>query len=115
MDKEKKIVNKDNTEIDLTGEIVKFYNTDPISKSVIDYLLKKHGVIMLDITESIRLHREIILLNIVRIYKQMWDARSQIMQRVARNKGKPVKLVIKERKVLGEDNGNGKDKKEVKK
>jgi len=106
---------KNETKVDTTAEIVKLYNTDPISKSVIDYLLKKHGVVVLDITESIRLHREVILLNIVSIYKQMWDARNQIMQKAAQNKGKPVRLVIKEREETGEDNGNGKDKEEVKK
>ena len=57
-------------ELDITAEIIKLYQNDPISNKVIRYLLNKYKIIPLNAVENIRQHREEILLNIVNIYKK---------------------------------------------
>jgi len=84
-------------ELDITAEIIKLYQNDPISKKVIQYLLSKYKIIPLNAVETIRLHREEILLNIVKIYKQMWEMRGKVMLQAMQNSDKPVKIIIKER------------------
>ena len=87
---------------DVTAELVNLYHHDPISKSVIQYLLSKYKIIPINAIESIRIHREEILLNIVMIYKKMWDARGKIMLKAMQSGGKPIRITIKER---GKDEG----------
>ena len=84
-------------EVDITAELIKLYRNDPISNKVIHYLLSKYKIIAPNAVESIRLHREEILLNIVNIYKKMWDMRGKIMLKAMESGGKPVRIVIKER------------------
>jgi len=84
-------------ELDITAEIIKLYQTDPISNKVMKYLLSKYKIIPLNAVETIRLHREEILLNIVKIYKQMWEMRGKVMLQAMQNSDKPVKIIIKER------------------
>ena len=88
--------------LDITAEIIKLYQNDPISHQVIQYLLSKYKIIPLNAMENIRQHREEILLNIVNAYKTMWNARGKIMMKAMQNGDKPVKIVIKER---GKDEG----------
>ena len=82
---------------DVTAELVNLYHHDPISKSVIQYLLNKYKIIPINAIESIRIHQEEILLNIVMIYKKMWDARGKIMLKAMQSGGKPMRITIKER------------------
>jgi len=89
--------------LDITAEIIKLYQHDPISHQVIQYLLSKYKIIPLNAIENIRQHREEILLNIVKAYKMMWNARGKIMLKAMQSGDKPVKIVIKER---GTDEGN---------
>ena len=95
-------------ELDITAELIKLYQNDPISNKVIQYLLAKYKIIPLNAVESIRFHREEILLNIVNVYKKMWDMRGKIMLQAMQNSGKPVKIIFKER---GKDEGTQKEKK----
>lgn len=88
--------------IDITAELIKLYQNDPMSNKVIQYLLAKYKIIPLNAVESIRLHREEILLNIVNVYKKMWDMRGKIMLQAIQSGGKPVKIIIEER---GKDEG----------
>ena len=88
---------KEPKELDITEEIIKLYQNDPISHQVIRYLLSKYKIIPLNAIESIRLHREEILLNIVMVYKKMWDARGKIMLKAMQSGDKPMRIIIKER------------------
>ena len=83
--------------LDITAEIIKLYQNDPISHQVIQYLLSKYKIIPLNAMENIRQHREEILLNIVNAYKTMWNARGKIMQKAMQSGDKPMRIVIKER------------------
>ena len=112
VDQEKLKKAKEGEKVDITAEIIKLYQNDPISRRVIDYLLKKNGIILRNPMESIRLHREEILLNIVLIYKKMWDARGKIMLKAMQSSDYPVKIVIKERGNNGDNQEEkGKDRK----
>ena len=99
VDQEKLKKAKEGEKVDITAEIIKLYQNDPISRRVIDYLLKKNGIILRNPVESIRLHREEILLNIVLIYKKMWNARGKIMLKAMQSSDKPVRIIIKEKKI----------------
>jgi len=90
-------------ELDITAEIIKLYQNDPISHQVIQYLLAKYRIIPLNAVESIRQHREEILLNIVKTYKKMWDMRGKIMLKALQTSDKPVQIIV-ERKEKNEDN-----------
>ena len=102
VNREKLEKSKREEKLDITAEIIKLYQNDPISHSVIQYLLRKYKIIPLNAVESIRQHREEILLNIVNVYKKMWDARGKIMLKAMQSQGKPMKIVIRER---GKDEG----------
>lgn len=97
VDRKKLNEEKEPKELDITEEIIKLYQNDPISHQVIRYLLSKYKIIPLNAIESIRLHREEILLNIVNVYKKMWDARGKIMLKTMQSGGKPMRIIIKER------------------
>ena len=83
--------------LDITAEIIKLYQNDPISNKVIHYLLSKYKIIPLNAVESIRQHREEILLNIVNTYRKMWEMRKKIMLQMIQSGGKPAKIIINER------------------
>lgn len=97
IDRKKLNEEKEPKELDITAEIIKLYHNDPISNQVIGYLLSKYKIIPLNAVESISLHREEILLNIVMVYKKMWDARGKIMMKAMQSGGKPMRIIIKER------------------
>lgn len=106
---------KEPKKLDITAEVIELYHNDPISRSVIEYMLSKYKIIPVNAVESIRLHQEELLLNIVLIYKKMWDARGSMMMKTMQASGKPMRIVIRER---GKDEsiehgkqtqGNGKD------
>ena len=84
-------------ELDITAEIIKRYQQDPITNKVIKYLLSKYKIVPFNAVESMRQHREEILLNIVLTYKKMWDMRGKIMLKAMQSSDKPVKIIIKER------------------
>ena len=97
VDRDKLDEKKEPKKLDITAELIKLYQNDPISRSVIQYMLGKYKIIPLNAIESIRLHREELLLNIVLIYKKMWDARGTMMMKTLQAGGKPMRIVIKER------------------
>ena len=97
VDRKKLNEKKEPKKLDITAELVKLYHNDPISRSVIQYLLSKYKIIPINAIESIRIHREELLLNIVLIYKKMWDARGSMMMKTMQASGKPMRIVIKER------------------
>lgn len=97
VDRDKLNEKKEPKKLDITAEVIKLYHNDPISRSVIEYMLSKYKIIPLNAIESIRLHREELLLNIVLIYKKMWDARGSMMMKTLQAGGKPMRIVIKER------------------
>ena len=94
IDRKKLNEEKEPKKLDITAELIKLYHNDPISHSVIQYMLSKYKIIPLNAIESIELHREELLLNIVLIYKKMWDARGSMMMKAG---DKPMKIVIRER------------------
>ena len=96
--------------LDITAEILKLYQNDPISNRVIHYLLSKYKIVPINAIENIRLHREEILLNIVNVYKQMWDARGKIMLKAMQSGGKPIRITIKEREKDGDIHKTGETK-----
>ena len=71
--------NNGEKKLDITAELIKLYQNDPISHNVINYLLPKYKIIPINALESIRQHREEILLNIVLCYKKMWEMRIKKM------------------------------------
>lgn len=101
--------------LDITAEVIKLYHNDPISRSVIQYMLSKYKIIPVNAIESIKIHQEELLLNIVLIYKKMWDARGSMMMKAMQSSGKPMKIVIRERgkdesiKQGKQTQGSGKD------
>ena len=97
IDRDKLNKKKEPKKLDITAELVKLYHNDPISRSIIQYMLSKYKIIPLNAIESIKLHREELLLNIVLIYKKMWDARGSMMMKTLQASGKPMRIVIKER------------------
>ena len=97
IDREKLGKSKGEEELNITEEIIKLYQNDPISHSVIQYLLNKYKIIPLNAVASIDRHREEILLNIVNVYKKMWDARGKIMLKAMQSGDKPMRIIIKER------------------
>ena len=97
IDRKKLNEEKEPKKLDITAELIKLYHNDPISRSVIQYMLSKYKIIPLNAIESIKLHREELLLNIVLIYKKMWDARGSMMMKTLQAGGKPMRIVIKER------------------
>lgn len=97
IDREKLEKSKGEGEVNITEEIIKLYQNDPISHSVIQYLLNKYKIIPLNAVASIDRHREEILLNIVNVYKKMWDARGKIMLKAMQSGDKPMRIIIKER------------------
>lgn len=103
VDRKKLNEKKEPKKLDITAEIIKLYHNDPISRSVIQYLLSKYKIIPVNAIESIKLHREELLLNIVLIYKKMWDARGSMMMKAMQISDKPMKIVIRER---GKDESN---------
>jgi len=98
-----KPINKGNTPMDITAEIIKLYQNDPISHNTINYILAKYKIISVNAIESIRQHREEILLNIVLVYKKMWEMRGKIMLKVLQTSDKPVQIIV-ERKEENEGN-----------
>jgi len=90
---------------DLAAEIIKLYHNDPISHQVIQYLLSKYKIIPLNAVESITLHREEILLNIVNAYKTMWNARMRIVIKKERGKDESTKQ-SEQAKSKGKDGAN---------
>lgn len=103
VDRDKLEKSREPKKLDITAEVIKLYHNDPISRSVIQYMLSKYKIIPVNAVESIKLHREELLLNIVLIYKKMWDARGTMMMKAMQSGGKPMKIVIKER---GKDEGD---------
>ena len=97
VDRDKLNKEKEPKKLDITAEVIKLYHNDPISRSVIQYMLSKYKIIPINAIESIKLHREELLLNIVLIYKKMWDARGTMMMKTLQAGGKPMRIVIKER------------------
>lgn len=100
--------------LDITAEIIKLYQHDPISNRVIKYLLLKYKIIPINAIETIRQHREEILLNIVLCYKKMWDMRGKIIKKVMETSDKPIKIIIKNEeefnqgmKDIGDKGNNG--------
>ena len=102
IDREKLKREKEPEKLDIVAEIINLYQEDPISQKVIQYLLDKNKIITRNIVESIALHKEEILLNIIRVYKKMWNARGSIMLKAMQNSKKPIRIIIKEK---GKDNG----------
>ena len=97
--------NKENAPMDITAEIIKLYQNDPISHNTINYILAKYKIIPLNTIESIRQHREEILLNIILIYKKMWGMRGKIMLKALQTSDKPVQIIV-EREEENEGNQN---------
>ena len=95
--------NKENAPMDITAEIIKLYQNDPISHNTINYILAKYKIISVNAIESIRQHREEILLNIVLVYKKMWEMRGKIMLKALQTSDKPVQIIV-ERKEENEGN-----------
>jgi len=90
--------------MDITAELIKLYRDDPISHNVIQYLLAKYKIIPVNALESIRQHREEILLNIVLYYKKMWEMRKKIILNKIQTSIKPAGIIYTERKEENEDN-----------
>ena len=97
IDRDKLDEKKEPKKLDITAEVIKLYHNDPISRSVIQYMLSKYKIIPINAIESIKLHREELLLNIVLIYKKMWDARGSMMMKAMQTSDKPMRIVIRER------------------
>ena len=98
-----------NAPMDITAELIKLYQNDPISHNTINYILAKYKIISVNAIESIRQHREEILLNIVLVYKKMWEMRGKIMLKALQTSDKPVQIIV-ERKEENEGNqGKGKE------
>jgi len=95
--------NKANAPMDITAEIIKLYQNDPISHNTIKYLLAKYKIIPVNAIESIRQHREEILINIVLCYKKMWEMRGKIMLKALQTSDRPVQIIV-ERKEENENN-----------
>jgi len=106
IDREKLNKEKGPEKLDIVAEIIKLYQEDPISQKVIQYLLNKNKIITMNAVDSIALHKDEILLNIIRIYKKMWEARGNIMLKAMQSGKKPIRIIIKEKK---EDNSIKKD------
>jgi len=126
VDREKLNREKEPEELDIVAEIIKLYQEDPISQKVIQHLLIKNKIMTRNAVESIALHKDEILLNIVRVYKKMWDARGNIMLKAMQSGNKPIRIIIKkgeknesirktgETKIgkkngINEGNGNGRE------
>lgn len=92
-------------ELDITAELIKLYQQDPISNKVIQYLLAKYKIIPLNAVESIKQHREEILLNIVLCYRKLWGMRGKVIKKVMETSDKPIKIIIKRKEGKGDDQG----------
>ena len=101
--------NKENAPMDITAEIIKLYQNDPISHNVIQYLLAKYKIIPVNALESIRQHREEILLNIVFCYKKMWEMRRKIELEMIQRSSKPMNIIIGMEEKNESDQGKGKE------
>jgi len=95
--------------MDITAELIKLYRDDPISHNVIQYLLAKYKIIPVNALESIRQHREEILLNIVLCYKKMWEMRIKKMTDTIHMRKTPKTIIIGMEDKDESDQGKGKE------
>ncbi len=95
--------------MDITAELIKLYQNDPISHNVMQYLLTKYKIIPVNALESIRQHREEILLNIVLCYKKMWEMRIKTIENTIHMSTTPKNIIIGMEGKDESDQGKGKE------